>query len=140
MKWKWWEEEAAFYCEKLGIDPEEARIATTLRWMYHNDFRPLAAIINAGQIPDKAVLNLLAELIDKGRLQLVQRKRRGRPKSPEAGARRIVVGRAYEEAQKEGFESKEVFEKIAEALNMSEPSVRQMVTAWRKAERQRNNK
>jgi predicted component of type VI protein secretion system len=127
-----WEIEIAFYTNKRGIDPERARILTIFRWMYHGDFRPLASAIWEGHVLDEAVLNLLAQMIDEDRLKLVPRKGRGRPKAPETLARNVVAALAYETAQRPG---KEAFEEIASALGTSEQTVRQAVTAWRKAER-----
>ena len=56
-----WDIEAAFYIKELGTDPEKARIFVILRWMYHGDFRPLAAAIwegGPGGNLDDAVLSL----------------------------------------------------------------------------------
>jgi hypothetical protein len=49
-----WEIEEAFYTNKRGIDPEKAHIFVILRWMYHGDFRPLAAAIREGGAIDDA--------------------------------------------------------------------------------------
>ena len=133
----WWDIETAFYVNKRGVDPANARIFTILRWMYHGDFRPLAAAINDGTVLDEAILNLLAQMIIDDRLRLVARKgRRGRPKAPETLARNVVAALAYEADQ---YQSQEAFEKIAKALGTSEQTVRQAVTAWRKAERKLKN-
>jgi ABC-type Fe3+-hydroxamate transport system substrate-binding protein len=134
MKHNWWNEEIAFYIEKRGLDPEEARIVTILRWTYYGDFRPLAEAIRVGRVPEE-VLNLLYDMIVDGRLKVVHRKYRGRPRSPEAQARKFGIASVYGEARLSGSSSKEAFEQIAEALGMSEQTLRQAVTAWRKAQR-----
>jgi hypothetical protein len=126
----WWGDEIAFYI-KRGIDPDKARIVTILRWMWHGDFRPLAAAIWERQIPEEA-LNLLAQMIEEGRLKLAHAKRH-RPKSPMAQARRIAAARLYQDALSAGYSSDEAFKKLAEALGMSEQNVRQAVTALRKS-------
>lgn len=133
MKHNWWNNEIAFYIEKRGLDPEEARIVTILRWTYHGDFRPLAEAIDEGQVPQQA-LDLLYDMIIEGRLRVIPREHRGRPQSPEARARKIGVARTYEEARLAGFSSKEAFEQIAEAVGMSEQNLRRAVGAWRKAQ------
>jgi hypothetical protein len=138
MKHNWWNDEIAFYIEKRGLDPEEARIVTILRWTYHGDFRPLAEAIRVGRVPAE-VLNLLYDMIVDGRLKVVHRKYRGRPRSPEAQARKIGIASVYGEARLSGFSSKEAFEQIAEALGMSEQTLRQAVTAWRKAQPKAHN-
>lgn len=133
----WWDIETAFYANKRGVDPANARIFTILRWMYHGDFRPLAAAINDGAVLDEAILNLLAQMIIDDRLRLVASKgRRGRPKAPETFARNVVAALAYEADQ---YQSQEAFDNIAKALGTSEQTVRQAVTAWRKAERKLKN-
>jgi hypothetical protein len=129
----WWYDEITFYIER-GIDPEKARIFTILRWMWHGDFRPLAAAIVERQIPEEA-LTLLHDMIIEGRLKLVHGKRQ-RPKSPEAQARNIALALLYEEAQ---HPSAETFDKIAEAFGVSEQTVRQAVTRLRKARRKTHN-
>lgn len=132
-----WEDETAFYITQLGTDPEKARIMTILRWMWHGDFRPLAAAIDKDQFLDPAIINLLSRMIHEGRLQL--RHRKGRPKKPEAGARQIAGAVKYENLRLSGRASDEAFREIARAFGTSEQSIRQAVTAWRKAERKRNN-
>jgi hypothetical protein len=99
-KGDWWNEEIALYV-KGGADPEKARIVTILRWMYHGDFRPLAAAIIERQIPEEA-LTLLVQMIDEDRLKLAHAKRH-RPKSPMAQARRIAAARLYQERVRKFF-------------------------------------
>ncbi len=127
----WWDDEIALHI-KRGIDPEKARIFTIMRWMYHGDFRPLAEAIRDGQVLDDAILGLLAQLIDEGRLKLAHAKRH-RPKSPMAQARRIAAATLYQDALSAGYSSGEAFEKLAAALGMSEQNIRQAVTALRKS-------
>jgi hypothetical protein len=130
----YWDIEEAFYVNKRGIDPETAHVFTILRWMSHGDFRPLAAAIAEGHPLDQAVLNLLARFIGERRLKLIPRKGRGRPKAPATSARNIVAALAYEQRKQLGDLSDEAFTEIAEALGISEPSVRQAVTAWRRSQ------
>jgi hypothetical protein len=125
-----WEIEIAFYANKRGIDPEKARILTILRWMYHGDFRPLAAAIWEGHVLDEAVLNSLAQMIDEDRLKLAP-KGRGRPKAPAASVRTIVAALAYDVSDRPTSDEK--FANIAKRLGMSEQSVRHAVTAFRRA-------
>jgi hypothetical protein len=137
---KLWDIETAFYTNWRGIGSENARIFTVLRWMWHGDFRPLAAAIDEGQVLDQAILNLLATMISEGRLKLIPRKGRGRPKAPSTYPRNIVAGLAYEHRRKEGHDSEEAFRFIADELSMSEENVRRAVTAWRKSRREHNAK
>jgi len=48
--------------------PGWARTWVTMRWMHLSNLLPLAAAIRAGGIPDQAVLNLLASMIEEGRI------------------------------------------------------------------------
>jgi hypothetical protein len=120
-----WEIEAAFYINHRGFDPDKARTLVVYRWMWHGDFRPLAAAIWASEVLDQAVFDLLAQLIDEGRLKLTP-KRKGRPKNPEAQVRNILAALSYEA-------DKGTFAEIAKALGTSEQTVRQAVTAWRRS-------
>jgi hypothetical protein len=125
-----WEIETAFYINARGIDPDKARIFTIIRWMWNGDLRPLEAAIVEGHELDPAVLNTLADLISNGRLQ-VQPLRRGRPKKPELFARKVAAALAYES---ESGKSDEAFNRIAKAIGTSDRTVRQAVTALRKAQ------
>jgi hypothetical protein len=118
-----WDIEAAYHVNR-GIDPDSARVYVAMWWMVWGDFRPLAAMIRTGEVIDDAILDVLAQLIEEGRLKLTP-KRRGRPKSPSARARDILAGHLHETKQGSPAE-------IADALKVSEPSVRRAVTAWRK--------
>src|SRR5262245_25411859 len=126
-----WEMEIAFYKSK-GIDPEKARTVTTMKWMYHGDFRPLAWSIDQGHELAPGVLNLLHDLIAEDRLKLKPRKG-GHPKNPAKFARDIVAALAYEA---HGGKSEEALAEIAAAIGMSKQTVSQAVTRLRKA----NNK
>ena len=128
-----WEIEITLYTELSGIDPEKARTLTIFRWMYHGDFRPLAAAISEGHVLSEAVLNLLADMISEDRLKLVPRKGRGHPKVPATFARNTVAALAYEK-EKYQRPSDEAFEKIAAALGTSKQTVQQAVTRWRKSQ------
>jgi hypothetical protein len=124
-----WDIEEAFYINHRGINPDTAHTFVILRWLWHGDLRPLVAAIDEGHQLDKAVLNLLANLIDEGRVTIKPRKR-GAPKKPDKAARNIVAALAYENHP---GNSKEAFAEIADAIGMSENSVAQAVTAWRKS-------
>jgi hypothetical protein len=115
-----------------GIDPEKARTATIMRWMYQGDFRPLAWAIDQGHDLAPGVLNLLFDFIAEDRLKLKPRKH-GAPKRPDKFARDMIAALAYEA---HGGKSDEGFAKIADAIGVSERTVRQAVTRLRKA----NNK
>ena len=93
-----WDLEAWFYVNRRGIDREEARIFVILRWMWHGDFRPLAAAIwegGEGAVLHDVILCQLAKFIDEGRLKLVHN-RKHRPKDPGTGIKRIMSALVYE--------------------------------------------
>jgi hypothetical protein len=123
-----WEIEAAFYVNYLGNDPDKARTAVIFRWMWHGDYRPLAWAIDEGHPLGQAVLNLLAEQIAEDRLRLKARKH-NRPKDPSKPARTIVAALAY---KAHTGKSDEAFAEVAEAIGVSEATIRQAVTAWHK--------
>jgi hypothetical protein len=128
-----WEIEEAFYTNKRGIDPEKAHLFVILRWMYHGDFRPLAAAIwegGEGGAIDDAILATLAQFIDEDRLKLVP-KGRGRRKDPATFARRAVAALSYEASKRPTSDEK--FADVADRLGMSKESVRAAITAWRRA-------
>jgi hypothetical protein len=131
-----WDVEVAFYTNKRGIDHDKARTFTIIRWMYHGDLRPLAAAIAEGFTLDQAVLNLLARMIIDGRLTIAPRQR-GRPRKPELFARDVVAALAYEAHP---GNSEEAFEEIAKAIGVSDRTVRQAFTAYRKAQRKVSGK
>jgi hypothetical protein len=141
-----WEIEVDFYTNKCGLDSDKARTFMMLRWLYHGDLRPLEAAIVEGHEIDRAVLNLLADMIssDESRLgkppphRLIAAKlSRGRPKKPELFARGEIAAQKYEGSRALRTESSdEVFERIANELGISPRTVRQAVTAFRKVQEQ----
>ena len=139
-----WEIEVAFYTNERGVDPDKARIFTMLRWLYYGDLRPLEAAIDEGREIDRAVLNFLADMISSDpsrlgepppyRLEAVKLSR-GRPIKPELFVRGHIAAREYEHSralQAEG--SDEGFERIGKKYGISPQTVRQAVTAARKAQ------
>ena len=139
MKVDWPGVEVKYLIDK-GNDPENARTFVILRWMLHGDLRPLVAAIDEGQKLDKAVLNMLASMIDGDtrlspdyQLKAVPRRGRGRPKDPSKDVQRWMSVLAYDaNTGNSKGKSKESFKKIAGVLGLSESSVRQYVTASRK--------
>ena len=138
-----WEIEVAFYTNERDIDPDQARIFMMLRWLYTGDLRPLEAAIVEGREIDRAVLNLLADMISSDTSRLGKpppyrltavKLRRGRPKEPELFARRIIAALAYE---RQTGKSDEKFERVARAIGTSDRTVRREVTASRKAQNKR---
>ena len=69
-----WEIQIAYWIAK-GFDPDKARIATIVLWMYRGDLRPLRAAIAQSPTVDEAILGCLAKLIDEGRLIVSNRRR-----------------------------------------------------------------
>jgi hypothetical protein len=135
-----WEIEVAFWTNERGMDPDEARAFTISRWLYNGDLRPLeAAIVERCEI-HPAVLILLARMISGGtsgkpppyRLK-AEKLRRGPPKKPELFARRLVAAREYE---RHAGNSDDGFERIAKEHGIGPRTVRQAVTALRKAEKE----
>ena len=128
-----WDIEVAFYTNNLGIDPDVARTCIILNWMEHGDLMPLAAAIKRGQAFDQDVLYVLAEMICEGRLT-VKPDRRGPPRMPNRLARDIDANLKYGSIAKSN-KSEEAFAKTAEALGVSEATVRQAVTRMRKMQK-----
>ena len=127
----WWDVETEFYINERGEDPDTARTVVILRWMWHGNFKPLIAAIDAGHNLDKAVLNALAFMLEgdiPARLQPLWR-RRGRAKCPENWIRNLTAARAYE--AKDG-KSDDAFADIAKTFGKSDRTIRQAVTALRK--------
>jgi len=119
-----------------GHNPETARTFVILRWMLLGDLRALVAAIDEGQELDKAVLNMLAAMIDGDtrlspdyQLKAVPRHGKGRPKDPSKDVQRWVSVLAYDA---NSGKSNERFAKIAKVLGLSESSIRQYVAASRK--------
>jgi hypothetical protein len=128
-----WDIEIAYWLKKGGddLDPDKARIFTILRWMYHGDFRPLAAAIHEGYALDEAILNCLARMIDEDRLTIKARQR-GIPKLPNKFSRDLVAALLYE-SRTTTENSEDALKYVADTLGMSHQSVRQAVTRLRKA-------
>jgi len=142
-----WEIEVAFLTDKCGVDPKEARTVMIYQWLLCGDLRPLeAAIVKRCEI-DWVVLDLLADMIssDTSRYGTPPPYRlkaaplhKGRPKKPELFARRVIAALKYERSRAlQAERSDEGFERIANELGISPRTVRQAVTAFRKAEKER---
>jgi hypothetical protein len=125
-----WDTEIAHYVND-GSELHMARTFAILRWMYHGDFRPLAAAIKDGSAIDDAVLGLLARMIDEGRLT-AKPSRRGRPQRPDKFPRDLYAALLYESLN-EKKNSEAGFQYVADTVGMSHQSVRQAVTRLRKA-------
>ena len=134
-----WEIEIAYFIAK-GSDPDKARIATTILWMYHGDLRPLRAAIAQSvtvqsPVRDEAILGCLAKLIDEGRL-IVKPFGRNRPKSPDKFPRDLAAAHLYEnEIFTSKTSSEEAFNIVAQKLGVSEDTVRKAVARFRKSEK-----
>jgi hypothetical protein len=125
-----WEWQVHYYVKERGIDPHLARTFVILWWTWHGDFRPLSEAIKQDKKIDDAVLPLLVEMIDEGRLTL-RPKRKGRPRNPEQRIRNFLGATMYEKFKSDG-DSEKVFEAIAGAICASPKSVRETVTRLRK--------
>jgi len=128
----WWEVEIAFFIDECGLPPLDARSFTICRWMWNGDLRPLAASLEAGPL-DAPVAAMLARLIREDRLQV--RGKRGAGRKPERTGRDIIAALEYEQHP---CKSDEAFSEIAEALGVSEQTIRNAVTKWRKRRIARN--
>jgi len=126
-----WEIEVSIWIEKKGLDPDVARFLTIGRWMCNGDLRPLSAAIRNHEV-DPAVLSLLAEMIDDGRLS-VRGRRRGRRRPPDTFSRDWVAQRLYEVEIAAGKTSDEALDEVARQLPATRESVRKAVTLLRKA-------
>ena len=122
-----WDMEIALLTE-IDIPLDEARNETIVRWMEMGDLSPLAAAITEGYVSDE-VLKRLAELVSRG-AQLALPRRRGKPKQAAKAARDLIFWLMYEPRSKR---SDEAFREIAKMFGVSEQSVRQAVTKFRKA-------
>jgi hypothetical protein len=123
-----WEIDIAHLMER-GMEHEDARAFTIIRWAHHGDLRPLARALLSGPL-DKAVTGFLVDMIQKDKLRVVHR-RRGPPKKPEAFAKNLVAALAYED--KDAAEGSDAaIERIAATLGMSHQSVRQAITRKRR--------
>jgi hypothetical protein len=133
-----WEIQIAHWIAQ-GIDPDRARIATTILWMYHGDLRPLREVlVKASALDDKmvaidgAILGCLKKLIEEGRL-IVKSRGGGRPRSPDKFPRDIAAAYLYEHELSSGKNSEEAFNVVARKLAMTAGSVRKAVTWFRDA-------
>jgi|SRR6516164_5919387 hypothetical protein len=124
-----WEIEEAFFIDR-GTKSDRARAFVIIHWALLGDLRPLAWAIRKDHAIDKAVLAFLVKLIEDERLRVVPSKR-GSPKKPETLARDLLAAFAYEHQASAGG-SEAIFEKIASVLCISDKSIRQAVTRWRK--------
>jgi hypothetical protein len=127
-----WDLEASFYINHRGIDPEKARLFVILRWMWHGNFKPLAAAIREGGPLDDAILSMLAKMIDEDRLKLAHTGKH-RPKDPASVIKGVLAALAYEHSNQQSSDDR--FRHVAEMLGMSEEAVRGHVTAWRKGQK-----
>jgi len=132
-----WDVEIGYLINQRGFDLDKARTLTVLRWMYWGDLRPLAATIyEAGDndLPtitlEKALLNYLARMIVEGRVT-VQPPSPGKPEQVGKFARDYTAWFLHEELTKE-MSSGEAVRRVARALGISEQTVRQAITYWRK--------
>jgi hypothetical protein len=128
-----WEIQIAYWIAK-GFDPDKARIATTVLWMYHGDLRPLRAAIAQSPTVDEAILGCLAKLIDEGRL-IVKPFGRNRPQSPDKFPRDLAAAHLYENEISADKTSSEAFSIVAQKFGVSEDTVRKAVTRFRKSEK-----
>jgi len=121
-----WDMEIALLTE-IDIPLDEARNETIIRWMEMGDLHPLAAAITEGYASDE-VFKRLAELIASG-AQLTLPRPRGKPKQAAKAARDLIFWLMYNPRSKR---SDDVFREIAAKFGVSEQTVRQAVTKFRK--------
>jgi len=127
---EWWDLEAEFWMSKAGVDLEDAKTITVMRWTANGDLRPLAAALMEKRPLDPAIRSLLADMIYEDRLKVPRR--RGAPRKPELLARNYAVRLAYE---KRSGNSDEAFERIAALIGRGDRVVRRAVTQWRKGDK-----
>ena len=108
--------------------PEWARTWVTMRWMHLSNLRPLAAAIRAGGIPDQAVLNLLASMIEEGRITVTKRGR-GSKLQPDTAMRQFIA------VAKKLKSPKEARRLAADIISRDVGTVRKAVTLLRSFER-----
>jgi hypothetical protein len=113
---------------KIDVPLDEARNETIIDWMRMGDLRPLAAAITEGYVSDEMLTNL-ADLISSG-AQLTLPRSRGKPKQAAKGSRDLIFWLMYERGGSKRSDDR--FRQIAETFGVSEQSVRQAVTKFRK--------
>src|SRR5262249_40545691 len=99
-------------------------------WMEMGDLHPLAAAITEGHVSNE-VLKHLAHLIRSG-ARLAVKRRRGKPKQAAKDARDRITALMYELGIFDSKRSDDAFREIAARFGVSEQSVRQAVTKFRK--------
>src|SRR5262249_17272984 len=119
---------------KFEIPLDEARYETIFQWMRMGDLRPLAAAITEGYA-SKEMLEDLADLIRNG-AQLTVKRGRGKPKQAAKDARDRITAHMYDlglfDRLRKRKRSDDAFREIAARFGVSEQSVRQAVTKFRK--------
>ena len=107
----------------------------TMRWMHLGDLRPLAAAIKLGVIPDRAMLNLLAAMIEEGRITVTKRGR-GSKLQPDTAMRQFIAARFYNHLVAKKLKSpKEARRLAADIISRDVGTVRKAVTLLRSFER-----
>jgi len=116
--------------------PEWARTWTIMRWMHLSNLWPLAAAIRAGGIPDQAVLNLLAAMIEEGRITAAKpRKGRGSKLQPDTLTRQVIAARFYERLVAKGKSPSKARRLAADLISRDVATVRKAVTLLHSLER-----
>jgi len=105
-----------------------AHTSVTMRWMHLGDLRPLAAAIRLGFIPDRAMLNLLAAMIEEGRITVTKRGR-GSKLQPDTAMRQFIA------VAKKLKSPKEARRLAADIISRDVGTVRKAVTLLRSFER-----
>jgi len=110
---------------------------TFMRWMHLSNLLPLAAAIRAGGIPDQAVLNLLASMIEEGRITAAKpRKGRGSKLQPDTTTRQIIAARFYKQLVAKKIKSpREARRLAADLISRDVETVRKAVTLLHSLER-----
>jgi hypothetical protein len=126
-----WEIEEAYFVQERGVDPGIAHSIVVHRWIWHGNYKPLAAAIRAGKKLNDAVLDLLAQQIEEGKLTL-RRQKGGRPRDLPAQIRNIRAALTYEAAP-----GNATVAHLADVLNTSEETIRKAVTASRRSRNKR---
>lgn len=122
-----------------GMDPYKAECLVITKWMKAGNFKPMLASIRENKVLRGPALGLLVKMIESG--QLTFKKGRGRPPDPEAAVRNLLSADTYEDFLKEEQDflrdhrvnSEGLFRAIGSLGGRSEESIRQAVTAKRKA-------